>query len=69
MATEEKDHASVAFLQWFVTEQVEEEASATEIGLELKLIGDNGQGLLMKDRELATRIFTLPAEAVGAGVI
>jgi ferritin len=69
MATEEKDHASIAFLQWFVTEQVEEEASATEIGLELKLIGDNGQGLLMKDRELATRVFTLPAEAVGAGVI
>ena len=31
-----------------MTEQVEEEASATEIGLELKLIGDNGQGLLMK---------------------
>jgi len=69
MALEEKDHASVAFLQWFVTEQVEEEANATEIGHELKLIGDNGQGLLMKDRELGARVFVLPAEAAGAGVI
>jgi len=69
LAMEEKDHASVAFLQWFVTEQVEEEANATEIIHELRLIGDHGQGLLMKDRELAQRVFTLPPEAANAGVI
>lgn len=69
LAIEEKDHASAAFLQWFVTEQVEEEANATEISQELRLIGNNGQGLLMKDRELATRVFVLPPEAAAAGVI
>lgn len=69
IAQEEKDHATVAFLQWFVTEQVEEEATAKEIIDELKIIGDNGQGLLMKDRELAARIYNMPAEAATIGPI
>ncbi|OHD65308.1 MAG: ferritin [Spirochaetes bacterium RBG_13_51_14] len=55
LAIAEKDHASNAMLQWFVTEQVEEEASALEILDELKLIGNDGNGLLMKDRELGGR--------------
>lgn len=57
----EKDHASTAFLQWFVTEQVEEEASADKIRQQLKLTGDQGAGLFMIDRELAQRTFIMPA--------
>ena len=55
MAVEEKDYASQILLQWFVDEQVEEEATATEILDVLKRIGDKGQGLVMLDRQLAQR--------------
>jgi ferritin len=55
LAISAKDHASNAFLQWFVTEQVEEEASATEVVERLKLAGDRGGTLLMIDRELGQR--------------
>lgn len=57
----EKDHASNVFLQWFVNEQVEEEANADDIINRLSLIGDSKDGLFMIDRELATRVFTMPA--------
>jgi len=57
IAIEEKDHATNNMLQWYVAEQVEEEANAEQILVQLKLIGDNGYGLLMLDRELATRVF------------
>jgi ferritin len=60
------DHATNNVLQWFVGEQVEEEANADSIVQQLKLIGKDGQGLLMLDRELATRVFT-PPPAAGAG--
>lgn len=62
-AVQEKDHASQIFLQWFITEQIEEEENDREIIGKLKLIGDNGYGLLMLDNELATRVFTPPATA------
>jgi ferritin len=55
LAAEEKDYASQAFLQWFVTEQVEEEDSASQILETLKMIGDKGHALLMLDRELGSR--------------
>ena len=61
LASVEKDHASRIFLQWFVTEQIEEEENDREIIGKLKLIGDNGYGLLMLDNELGTRVFTPPA--------
>jgi len=61
IAIEEKDHASNIFLQWFVTEQVEEEASADEIVQKLKLVGNQGNAIFMLDRELGSRSFTLPA--------
>ena len=61
LAIEEKDHATNNFLQWFVTEQVEEEASANEILQKLNMVGEEGGGLLMLDRELALRVFTPPA--------
>jgi len=57
IAIEEKDHATNSMLQWFIAEQVEEEANAEQILVQLKMIGDNGYGLLMLDRELATRVF------------
>jgi len=55
LAVQEKDYASQVFLQWFVTEQVEEEQSAAEIVEMLKMIGDKGHALLMLDRELGRR--------------
>ncbi len=61
LAIQEKDHAGNAFLQWFVTEQVEEEASADGVVQQLKLAGDQGGGLFMIDLELAKRVFTMPA--------
>lgn len=60
LAQTEKDHATVIFLQWFVTEQIEEEENDRDIIGKLKLIGDNGQGLLMLDTELAARVFVPP---------
>ncbi|MGV8145889.1 MAG: ferritin [Alkaliphilus sp.] len=60
IATEEKDYATTAFLQWFITEQVEEEASVTEMLNKLQLIGGKGHGLLMLDKELAQRTFVPP---------
>jgi len=61
LAVKEKDHASQIFLQWFITEQIEEEENDREIIGKLKMIGDNGYGLLMLDKELALRVFTPPA--------
>jgi ferritin len=61
IAIEEKDHASNVFLQWFVNEQVEEEATADDIINRLKLIGESKGGFFMIDRELGTRVFTMPA--------
>jgi ferritin len=51
----ESDHASNAFLQWFVTEQVEEEDSVSDIVDQLKLIADDRGALFMLDRELGQR--------------
>jgi ferritin len=59
-AMEEKDHATANFLQWFVGEQVEEEANAEGIIQQLKLMGEAPGGLFMLNRELAQRVFTPP---------
>ena len=61
LALSESDHATSNTLQWFVAEQVEEEASADAIRQKLALVGDKGNALYMIDRELATRVFTPPA--------
>ena len=58
LAIEEKDHATQIFLQWFVTEQVEEEANDNDIINKLNLVGREGNGLFMLDKELAARVFT-----------
>jgi ferritin len=55
IATEAHDHATTIFLQWFVTEQVEEEESAGGVLEQLKLMADHAGGIFMIDRELAKR--------------
>ena len=55
LALEEHDHASNIFLQWFVSEQVEEEENVGGVLEQLKLMGDAKGGLFMMDRELAKR--------------
>jgi ferritin len=57
IALEEKDHATHNILQWFVSEQVEEESSVDEILQQLKMMEGNKHGLLMLDRELKQRTF------------
>jgi ferritin len=59
LAFQEKDHASQIFLQWLVTEQVEEEQSIVSIVEKLKLINNDPSGLLILDQNLGQR----PAEA------
>lgn len=61
LAVQDKDHATQIFLQWFITEQLEEENTVQDIIAKLKLVGDKGHGLLMIDNELGSRTFTPPA--------
>ena len=58
LARAESDHATDVFLEWFVNEQVEEEASTRAVLDQLKLVDGNPNGLFMIDRELGNR----PAE-------
>ena len=55
LSLSEKDHATNTFLQWFVTEQVEEAATAQEVRDKLKFVSDNPVALLMIDQELGQR--------------
>ena len=66
LSLEIRDHASNTFLQWFVTEQVEEEATASDIIQQLKLIGNDGNGLFMLDRELGQRSGVQSEDKAGA---
>ncbi len=61
IATEEKEHATLSLLQWFIDEQVEEEQNFNTIIKKLKRIESNPAALYMLDEELATRVFTPPA--------
>lgn len=58
LAQQEKNHAAQIELQWFITEQIEEEASAGLIIKKLTMVEGDGRGLLMIDQELAGRTFT-----------
>jgi ferritin len=55
LAKKHSDYPSDAFLQWFVSEQVEEEATADDVVQKLKLVGDQGHGIFMIDQELGKR--------------
>ncbi|MDP8217852.1 MAG: ferritin [Candidatus Theseobacter exili] len=60
IARKENDHATEIFLQWFVSEQVEEESSASDMVNKLKMAGDSENTLLMIDKDLAQRVFNPP---------
>jgi ferritin len=55
LALKEKDYPSQVMLQWFITEQVEEEKNAAELVADLKLIEDRGTAVLMLDKQLGKR--------------
>ncbi len=55
LAVEEKDYPAQVMLQWFITEQVEEEKNAAEIVANLQLIEDRGTAVLMLDHRLGKR--------------
>jgi ferritin len=60
MARKDNNHATEIFLQWFVTEQVEEEANFSLIVKKLERTGNDGTALLRLDEELAQRVFVPP---------
>lgn len=55
LCQDERDHAGIIFLQWFVTEQVEEEASVAKVIDQIKLLQDAPGGIYMLDKELGAR--------------
>ena len=62
-ANEEGDFATVSFLQWFVNEQVEEEANASQLVTKIKMVCDNPSALYLFDQELGQRVFEGSGEA------
>ncbi|MCI5218767.1 MAG: ferritin [Candidatus Electrothrix sp. LOE2] len=62
LAITEQDHATKIFLQWFVSEQVEEESSVGNVLNKLRLIQNDSSGLFMLDAEMAKRVFVLPVK-------
>jgi ferritin len=62
LAKKEKDHASEVFLQWYVTEQTEEEENDNDIIAQLKLIGNDTAALFLLDKDMAARITTVPTD-------
>ncbi|WP_251859565.1 ferritin [Clostridium sp. Marseille-Q2269] len=65
IATEEKEHATISLLKWFIDEQVEEENNFNTIIRKLRRSESNPAVLYMLDDELATRVFTPPTN-IGA---
>lgn len=63
IALEEREHATISFLKWFIDEQVEEEATINSLIKKLEKIGDDVSALYSLDEQLATRVFTPPANA------
>ncbi len=61
VAEEVKDRATMSYMNWFVDEQVEEEANAQDIISKLKLIGDDKSALYLLDKDLAARVFVQPS--------
>ena len=53
----EGDFATISFLQWFVNEQVEEEANASQLVTKIKMVCENPSALYLFDQELSQRVF------------
>lgn len=62
IAWDEREHATITFLKWFVEEQVEEESTFDSLIQKLKRISNDSNALFMLDAELATRTFTPPVK-------
>ena len=62
VALEVRDHAAKAFLDWFIIEQVEEEATVGEVVDRLRLIANDSSGLFLLDSELSKRVFSMPVK-------
>jgi ferritin len=65
LAMSERDHATQIFLHWFITEQIEEEATVSEIIAKIKLVGTRGDGLFMIDNQVGQKV-SLPTPASAA---
>ena len=65
LAIKDSDHATRTMLNWFVTEQVEEEANVRAILGKLSQSKEGGNGAFMMDRSLGTRVFQIPALLTG----
>ncbi len=68
LALQHRDHATHNFLQWFVSEQVEEEASVSDIVSRLKLVSDDGRGILLVDQELGARKTAVVSGPASTGI-
>lgn len=66
-AMDEQDFASLPLLQWFVNEQVEEEATVSTILDRLRMVGEDRTGLLFLDRELGARAPGTGGNAAASG--
>lgn len=67
IAEKVKDRATISYMNWFIDEQVEEEANAQDIISKLKLIGDDKSALYLLDKDLSARVFVQPQIKVTAG--
>jgi ferritin len=64
-ALDERDHSAISFLNWFIDEQVEEEATAGDVVQKLKMVEKTEGGIFMLDLEMNKRSFTAPADLAG----
>ena len=62
-ANEEREHATISFLKWFIDEQVEEENTFNSLLKKVRRCEGNTAALYMLDEELSTRVFTPPPNA------
>ncbi|MBU3158911.1 ferritin [Clostridium frigoris] len=62
IATDEREHATISLLKWFIDEQVEEEANFNGLIKRLGRINDDPTSIYILDNELATRVFVLPTK-------
>ena len=60
VAEDVKDRAAMLFLNWYIKEQVEEEASASDVLAKIEMIGNDTRALMDLDKELSTRVFNPP---------
>lgn len=62
LATDEREHATISTLKWFIDEQVEEQSTFKGLIKKLERLGENNHGIFMLDQELSQRTFTPPAQ-------